>query len=100
MSEVTGISRTSRVYFRKSKLRKAANIVIYGNCYGINNKRFDRTEWICTEYRKTKCKARVTTMKNMAILTNTHNHTPNCVDKDFESLPSQVVRIQHRMSTV
>nr|XP_023014973.1 protein tramtrack, beta isoform-like isoform X31 [Leptinotarsa decemlineata] len=82
-----------RIYFQKSKHRKAAHIIINHNAYAINNKLIDRTVWLCTEYRRNKCRARITTMKNSVVMNDVHNHIPNYLNEDLSSLPSQIVNI-------
>ncbi|CAH1986787.1 unnamed protein product [Acanthoscelides obtectus] len=52
-----------------------------------------KTIWICTKYRKTGCKARVTTSKNMAVISNDHNHQPNCAAEFIATLPFQTVKV-------
>ncbi|KAG5900269.1 hypothetical protein JTB14_000796 [Gonioctena quinquepunctata] len=81
---------------KKSKHRKAAHIIINKNAYAINQKLIDRTVWLCTEYRRKKCKARVTTMKNTAVINDVHTHDPNYLNEDLSSLPSQIVNIYSR----
>ncbi|XP_018573606.1 protein tramtrack, beta isoform isoform X25 [Anoplophora glabripennis] len=86
-----------KIYFQQSKTRGSAYIILNENSYTINNKLSDRTVWICTSYRKTRCKARVTTTQNIAKITDIHNHIPNALGRDLRTLPFKFVTIIDRV---
>ncbi|XP_076252150.1 uncharacterized protein LOC143191191 isoform X24 [Rhynchophorus ferrugineus] len=82
------------VYFCKSK--KSVNVVFNNNSFGINNLFQTKTHWICTSYRKTKCKARLVTSGNRLLSKNTHNHPDNALHIDLRNLHSQIVYVSFK----
>ncbi|XP_018573595.1 protein tramtrack, beta isoform isoform X15 [Anoplophora glabripennis] len=80
------------IYFNKSK-SNFPKIIVDFNEYGINRRLQNKTFWICYSYRKTRCKARVTTTGNVAKLSGSHNHEPNAKDCDLSKLCHQRIRI-------
>ncbi|XP_018573613.1 protein tramtrack, beta isoform isoform X32 [Anoplophora glabripennis] len=84
------------VYFCPSRNKRSVNIILNRNSYSINSKQQGQTDWICTSYRKTKCRARVVTKKNMAVVKDVHNHKPNSLEFDLSKLSNQAVSVFYK----
>lgn len=79
---------------------KNPKIIVDDYNFNVAKKYSTRTWWICSEYSKTKCKARARTMGNMVHITGVHNHLPR-LDKKKKfptNMPSQVVTIIREQS--
>ncbi|XP_056644069.1 modifier of mdg4-like isoform X39 [Diorhabda carinulata] len=78
-----------KIYFQKSRFKSSPRIIVDRNAYAVNSILAGKTVWLCTEYRKIGCKARITTTQKTAITRGSHNHTPNCLNADLSVLPFQ-----------
>ncbi|XP_023014966.1 uncharacterized protein isoform X24 [Leptinotarsa decemlineata] len=87
-----------KIYFKEGKRKGSFYIILNRQSFGLDKKLADKSIWMCTRYRQTKCKARVTTKQNMAIVTDIHNHELDLLTEDLNSLPFKFVTIHKKFS--
>lgn len=68
--------------------------------YGINRRYQNKTFWLCSNYTKTKCTARMTTSGKTATLSNGHNHAPVENRKQLDNARFTIVTIFEKRKDV
>ncbi|KAK9884689.1 hypothetical protein WA026_007534 [Henosepilachna vigintioctopunctata] len=74
---------------------KHPKIVLDNFLFTINQKKKDRTMWICSKYPRTNCKARLVTFGRNVKMTRGHNHDPVISDdmtKDMIVQKAHIIR--------
>ncbi|XP_072393836.1 uncharacterized protein [Diabrotica undecimpunctata] len=85
-----------KIYFQKSRFKSSPRIIVDNNYYSVNSIMTGKTVWLCSEYRKNGCKARITTMQNRASISGFHNHPPSCIETDLSALPYRIFNISRK----
>lgn len=66
---------------------KYPKLVVDDNDFTVNRKSEGRTMWICSQYKKTGCKARLTTFGKIVKISGVHNHPkvyPDTTDATYQ----------------
>lgn len=61
--------------------RKNSKIILNNHVYTTNRKFEGKTMWLCSQYQKRRCKARIISFGKTIKITADHNHLPGCPDK-------------------